>query len=233
MPPDIKAADLEAHLAGTVLRWLGDQGLIQMEEFVTPWGVADVLGLQFNLNRVQQRILAGHLEAIGDVHAMQLLLSLPANGKPKRISDLARKFEPLLGPSLFARAVRNLVRKKFVVKDSSSALIRCVEWIPYHERLVAIELKLRRVDEALAQARRHKAITSETYVGLPAIVAERVAFTEKRAAFEASGVGLLSVQDGKCEILISPNLAMDSVIEEQELCAAEACWRKVLQTVQH
>lgn len=228
----IKAADLEAHLAGTVLCWLGEQGLVQAEEFVTPWGVADVLGIRYNIDRVHARIAAGQMDPVSDTHAMQLLLSLPKGGKPKRISDVARKFEPLLGQALFERAVRNLIRKRFVVKEGAS-LVRHSDWMPYHEQLVAVELKLRRVDEALAQARRHKAITAESYVGMPAVIAERIAFTERRADFEAAGVGLLSVQDGVCKVLIPPDPATKTVIEAQELCAAEACWRKVLKTVQH
>lgn len=233
MPPALKAADLESHLAGTVLRWLAEQGLlVQMEEFVTPWGVADVLGIRPNLDRVQQRIAAKHLDAVSDVHAMQFLLSLPIGGKPRRISDAARKFEPLFGPDLFERTVKNLIRKRFVVQEGAS-LIRHTEWMPYHEQLVAVELKMRRVDEALAQARRHKAITAESYVGMPAVVAERVAFTEKRADFEAAGVGLLSVQDDICKVLIAPDLSAKTVIEAQEFCAAEACWRKVLKAIQH
>jgi hypothetical protein len=233
MPAPVKAQDLEAHLVGTVLCWLSDQGLIvHMEEFVTPWGVADLLGIRFDIDRVKARIAAGHLDPVGDTHAMQLLLSLPPGGKSKRISELARKFEPLLGPELFARAVRNLIRKRFVVQEGAM-LVRRIDWMPYHEQLVAVELKLRRVDEALAQARRHKAITAESYVGMPAVIAERVAFTERRADFEAAGVGLLSVQDGDCKVLIPPNLSADTVIEVQELCAAEACWRKVSKAVQH
>lgn len=232
MPLALKAADLEAHLAGTVLRWLGDAGLVQVEEFVTPWGVADMLGIRPNLDRVQARIAAGHLEPVGDTHAVQLLLSLPAGGKPRRISDVARKFEPFLGPALFERAVRNLIRKRFVIKEGA-ALVRRTDWMPYHEQLVAVELKLRRVDEALAQARRHKAITAESYVGMPAIIAERIAFTERRSEFEAAGVGLLSVQDESCKVVIPPDLSGETVIEAQQLCAAEACWRKVLKTIQH
>jgi hypothetical protein len=233
MPPALKAADLEAHLAGTVLRWLCEQGLlVQMEEFVTPWGVADLLGIRFNVDRVQARVAAGHLDPVSDAHAMQLLLSLPTGGKSKRISDVARKFVPLFGSALFERAVRNLIRKRFVV-PKGALLVRRTEWMPFHEQLVAVELKLRRVDEALAQARRHKAITAESYVGMPAVIAERVAFTERRSEFEDAGVGLLSVQDGICKVLIPPDLSAKTLIEAQELCAAEACWRKVLKTVQH
>jgi hypothetical protein len=233
MPPALKSADLEAHLAGTALRWLCDQGmLVQMKEFVTPWGVADVLGLRFNIDRVNARIMAGHLDPVGDPHAMQLLLSLPAGGKSKRIADVERKFGPLFGPDLFERAVRNLIRKRFVVQEGTS-LVRRTDWMPYHEQLIAVELKLRRADEALAQARRHKAITAESYVGMPAVIAERVAFSERRSDFEAAGVGLLSIQDDFCKVLISPDLSANNVIEAQALCAAEACWRTVLKTVQH
>ncbi len=232
MPSVLRAADLESHLAGTVLRWLGEQGLVQLSEFVTPWGVADVLAIRPNLDRVNARIEAGHLDAVIDAHAMQLLLSLPAGAKAKRISDLARKFEPLLGQALFERAVRSLMRKRFVIQDGLS-LRRRVDWLPYHERLVAVELKLRRIDEAVAQARRNKAITAESYVALPAIIAERVAFTERRLGFEESGVGLLSVQDDICAELIPPDLSGKTVIEVQELSAAEACWRVVLKTIQH
>lgn len=203
-----------------------------MEEFVTPWGVADVLGIRFNLDRVRARIAAGHLDPVGDAHAMQLLLSLPTGGKPKRIAEVARRFEPLLGAVLFERAVRNLIRKRFVVQEGAS-LVRHTDWMPYHEQLVVVELKLRRVDEALAQARRHKAITAESYVGMPAVIAERIAFTERRADFEAAGVGLLSVQDDICKILIPPDLSTKTVLEVQALCAAETCWRKVLKAVQH
>jgi hypothetical protein len=105
--------------------------------------------------------------------------------------------------------------------------------MPYHEQLVVVELKLRRVDEALAQARRHKAITAESYVGMPAVTAERVAASEQRAEFKAAGVGLLSVQDDACKVLIQPDHSPKTVIKAQQFSAAEGCWRTVLKTVQH
>lgn len=232
MASPILAADLEAHLTGATLRWLGEQGIVQIPQFVLPWGVVDVVGIKPNLERLQARLAAKQTEALLESHAIEVLLSIPKR-KKIRIEDLRQTFEPTLGPNLFARAIKSLIKKHFA-KQNEDTLTRCTDWMPYHELLIAVELKLKRIDEALAQAKRHKAITPASYVGMPGLIAERILKSErKRAEFQEAGIGLLSIENHVCTVQIKPSNSRKSIIEPQEICAAESCLHALLKAVQH
>jgi hypothetical protein len=71
--------------------------------------------------------------------------------------------------------------------------------------VVAVEIKLSKIEEVLSQARANLAFADQSYIGIPTINAERLARLDRRSDLEASGVGLLSVERGLClcEVLIS------------------------------
>jgi len=71
-------------------------------------------------------------------------------------------------------------------------------WRPLHTRLVAVELKLTRVAQALRQALAYRAFFPEVYVAFPAEVAESV----RSSGRFLNGVGLLSVTPAGCRVLI-------------------------------
>jgi hypothetical protein len=114
----------------------------------------------------------------------------------------------------------------FVINTDSGELQRLNGWFPLHKRLVAVELKLHRIEEVMSQAQKNLSFATESYVALPKDVAARV--SEKRARwapFFENGVGLLSVTQRACNLLIPARRqprAVDNVIQ---FCCVEKFWR--------
>ena len=98
--------------------------------------------------------------------------------------------------------------------------------MPIHERLVAVELKLSRIEEAMHQAMNNLGFADESYVALPAVVARRVASNPSRwSEFFDAGVGLLSVSRHRCDVLMQPHKAAGWPDPAIQLYCAEKFWR--------
>jgi hypothetical protein len=238
MPLVIKrgnSAALESHLSGVVQRWVSSLGYIPIEEFSSPWGIADVVGIRPNIDRMLQRIRERHEEAIGDLRSILVLLAIPTMGSKRTVSleELVAQYGELIGREVIERIVLKLSRKKIIGGTTQGRLYRIINWLPYHEEIISVELKLARVEEAIAQASRHKVITPNSYVGLPSDLAERLTFSQRRSDFESAGVGLLSVGNENCEVLIQPTHVTAQRERAYEIAAAENAWRFVLKTIQH
>ena len=76
-------------------------------------------------------------------------------------------------------------------------------WMPLQDRLVAVEMKLSRIDEAMRQALNNLGFAEESYVALPSDVAHRVAASAVRwSGFFDAGIGVLSVAGDGCAVLV-------------------------------
>jgi hypothetical protein len=111
--------------------------------------------------------------------------------------------------------------------DESGAYSRSTPWLPFHRKLVAVELKLKRIEEVLHQAKRHLTITPHSFVALPPAIAARLASSPKADEFRQAGVGLLAAFDGTCQELIAPSLTDGRRDRIFEIAAAEKCWKKI------
>jgi len=77
-------------------------------------------------------------------------------------------------------------------------------WQPLAKRLVAVELKLSRIVEALHQAYNNLCAVHESYTAFPADVAARIAAKPERwAKYWAHGIGVLGVTADGCEVVIA------------------------------
>ncbi len=226
---------MESQLLSPVRQWLAQQGFVTIHEFQTPWGISDLVGLRPNLRKVEERVSAGHMEVIGDMQAAMVLLAIPTAESHRSVSTAELKAELgyLLSEIKIDKLLERLRRKKLVAVNGANRLVRNTPWLPYHEQLVSVELKLSRVDEALAQAARHRVITSFSYVALPEGTARKVVESSKIDAFRRSGVGLLSASDRQCEVILHPAVENDGLERLHEIAAAERCWRQVLKTIDH
>jgi len=79
---------------------------------------------------------------------------------------------------------------------------RHYRWLPLHKRLVAVELKLARTDDALAQAVNNLGFADESYVALPADRARRLRKSQLHSAFAERGIGLLAVGREDCRVVL-------------------------------
>ena len=174
-------------------------------EFVTPWGICDLVGLTFNPQRAERRRQLGQTRAIGSITRALLLLEIPDIEKREAttLGKLVRQFAPVVPAEVVSEQIERLIADRFVVSSPRGRLQRVNGWMPLQDRLVAVELKLSRVKEAMHQALSNLGFAEESYVGLPAKVARRMASDSSRwSGFFDAGIGLLSVTPRGCKPLV-------------------------------
>ena len=217
-----------------VCGWLRDQALRVKEEFNLPWGIPDVVGASFNAERVEKRLSLGQREAIGPFSRINILLEVPhiEAGLSVSLRELWVRLGGLFSEEEIAAELGVLAKRHFVRRDEKGCFQSVNGWMPLHERLVVVELKLDRIDDALSQARKNKGLSWESYVGLPLTVAERVMGGKKAGEFREAGVGLLGVSAwGVQELLPARDLGVSSRAVETH--CLERFWRDGLQAVKH
>lgn len=230
-----KELRLESQLESSAWRWLRGFADVAVDQFQTPWGIADLFAVKCDFDRVLTRRDMGQNVASTNDQDVMVLLAIPDLTSEERTDErrLAKKFSFLLGDAKVRSIIAALRRRKLIKVDADGAICRNTPWLPFHKQMWAVELKLQRVDEALAQAKRHLKITPYSYVGLPPQIAARTADSTKAAEFRKSGVGLLSISATECSALIEPAGKVSCVDPVYAVAAAERCWSTYLKTIQH
>jgi len=216
-------------MAAAVASWMKSSGLAAVKsEFVTPWGICDLVGLAFNRDRVAHRLGQKQTRPISSITSAALLLQIPDVEKRRSttLDKLVRQFAPSIPEEVVSAQVARLIADRFVVPCSRGRFQKLNGWIPLHDRLVAVELKLSRIDEAMHQALNNLGFAEESYVGLPAQVARRVASRASRwSDFFDAGVGLLGVMRRGCKVLMPARKDRGLTDAAIQLYCVEKFWR--------
>ena len=219
-----KESDMVVSAAG----WMKANGMIVKSEFVTPWGNCDLVGLTFNPDNVAHRLHLKQTRAVGSITRAVLLLQIP-DIETKKSTTLERLFQqcaPSIPKEVVSEETTRLIADRFVVSSARGRLQKVNGWLPLQNRLVAVELKLVRIDEAMHQAMNNLGFAEESYIGLPADVARRVALNASRwSDFFTAGVGLLSVARHACEVLVPARKTQDWTDTAIQLYCVEKFWR--------
>lgn len=194
----------ESEMAASVARWMNASGMKAKAEFVTPWGICDFVGVRLNKKRVAHRVKLKQTRALLSITRAVLLLQIPdvESNESVGLKRLIRKCAPSIPEEVVRDETSRLIADRFVVRSPRDRLQKINGWMPLQERIVAVELKLYRVDEAMRQAVNNLGFADESYIALPSDVARRVISNESRwpKLFDA-GVGLLSVARHHCQVL--------------------------------
>ncbi len=197
------------------------------KEFPTPWGICDLVGCSLNKNKVKQRVALGQVRSIGSQLRVYLLSLIPDQDEGGSIStsDLHGAFAGYLDEDRIGLELARLIRDRFVEPAGSGSFHKINGWMPLHKRLVAVELKLVRIDDALHQAVNNLGFADESYVALPTETASRLVSRKRDSPFRSKGVGVLAVDPRGCRILvraIARRSRMDRVVQEH---AVERFWQ--------
>lgn len=216
----------ENEMVGPATDWLRSLNMLVKNEFATPWGVCDLVGCRLNEASVATRLAQQQRSSIGPELRVSLLLKMPDQDAGRGISftGLARGYRPYVAPDRIAWEVEKLVEKHFAVRTRTGSYKKVNGWIPLHDRLVAIELKLSRVSEALEQAVANREFADESFVGLPVELARRAAAGPRAQQFCASGIGIVGVAHTRCELLLCAGNAKPTSVPRQ-VHAVERFWR--------
>jgi hypothetical protein len=216
----------EREMLEPAAQWLRKQGLMVKKEFPTPWGICDLVGCSLNKNRVRKRLSLRQNKAIGSLLRVHLLSLIPdeLDGRGICIEDLYRTFAGYLDKERIGHEVAKLVRDHFVEPTDSGAFYKVNGWMPLHKRLVAVELKLSRVDDAFHQAINNLGFADESYVAMPTQIANRIAGRKTHARFRSKGIGLLAVDLDGCEVVLKAvtRRARDDVVVQEH--SVERFW---------
>lgn len=222
--------DYERQMIEPVEIWLLSQGLLVKREFPLPWGICDLVGCSFNKKNVKKRLTFGQKKTVGSHLRVALLSMIPDREQARSINleKLHGAFAGFVDESQIGIELERLKRDKFVMQTSEGAFQRVNGWLPLHRKLIAVELKLARVDDALHQAINNLGFADESYVGLPADVAKRLISGKKKSQFADSGIGVIAVDSVRCKVLLKPNLGKASCDEVMQMHCVERFWRGYL-----
>ncbi|WP_156955898.1 hypothetical protein [Solidesulfovibrio alcoholivorans] len=215
-------------------QWVHAQGLFCKKEFSLPWGVCDVVGCSFRCESVQKRLLYGQRKSLGPQLRVMLFMSIPEKDTGTSIDkeSLYQKFSLVLDRSKFESDLSFLEKNKFIISMNNECFQRINGWYPLHDRLIAVELKIKRFSEALRQAEANLRFADESYVGLPLDAARKVCDSGLKEQFFSSGVGLLGFGRVSCDVVIKPQISKKINIALQDHCI-ERFWRTFSKACQH
>jgi hypothetical protein len=212
----------EREMLEPAAQWLRSQGLMAKREFPTPWGICDLVGCSLNKNRVKQRLALRQVKPIGSLLRVHLLSLIPDQDEGNSVStrDLHAAFAGYLDEDRVGLEVARLIRDRFVKPAGSGTFHKINGWMPLHKRLVAVELKLTRIGDALHQAINNLGFADESYVALPAALAYRLVSRTGDSQFRNKGIGLVAVGSSGCEVLVratARKVRTDKVVQEHSV----------------
>jgi len=105
--------------------------------------------------------------------------------------------------------------------------------MPLHRCIVALELKIDRISDALHQAANNLGFADESYAGFPAEFAAKIGNSKWGTAFRQAGVGIVGVGKRRCAVLLSSDSSKSTQDPVLQAYFADRFWRKYLQTVEH
>jgi hypothetical protein len=195
----------EADMSSPIVRWMRRNDLIVKTEFISPWGICDFVGIQFNQAYVEQRLSISPKKSVTSITRAVLLLHIPSVEDRKSVSvdELAKKFSGIIPRESLYRDLARLASDGFLIQTSNGRLQKRNGCMPLPNRLVAVEAKLHRINEALQQARANLGFSVESYAAFPMALAKRIASNAKPwQKFFDEGIGLIGVATNRCELLI-------------------------------
>jgi hypothetical protein len=195
----------ERDMSAIVQSWLLGQRLRVKAEYVSPWGICDFVGLSFDPQRVRTRLRLRQRRPIGSLLRVTILHRIPDEQEGSTtLRRLQHEFASLMEAQQLAEEVTKLAAGRFVRILDDGRLQKLNGWAPLHRRIVAVELKLSRVQEALAQATSHLRFATEVFVAFPTPLAQRIVLDRRAHLFHSAGVGILAVSEHGCRAVLRP-----------------------------
>lgn len=205
----------ESEMLEPVRLWLESSGLKTKAEYVTPWGISDLVGCRLNRRKLAQRMALGQRSPIGPPLRIALLTEIPdvETGEAIHLDQLTDLYHGWLDGTTVSKEINRLVSGHFVQMTGSGSFQKVNGWMPLHSKIVTVELKLERTAEALRQATANQQLTSESYVALPLIVAKKLLVSRQKINLHHAGIGLLGVTKSQCRVLLKPVAAPSHQID--------------------
>jgi hypothetical protein len=219
--------EFESQMTQPVTMWLRNQGLMVKCEFAVPWGICDLVAVRLDAKRIRQRLSYGQKRPIGSAMRLHVLSKIPDSrtGSSISLTKLRAELSSYVQPDVLSKQLSVLTRDRFVISPRRGCFQKLNGWAPLHHRIVAVELKLSRISEVLAQAESNYSFATESYVALPAKLAHRLLRSSRAEALKRTGIGLLAAYPDSCRRLLLPSanrLMFDDILQAH---CVERFWR--------
>ncbi len=211
----------ESEMTPIATKWLEERNLKVRFEFVAYWGILDLVGVRLNPQKSELRCSLRQKTRIGSSSAISTLLLVPEVGSitAKELHENFRFLTPL--PKIEKQL--EAFRKRRFISVIDGGFRRVIKWLPLHQDIVTVELKLRDISGVIHQASSNCTMSTESYIGLPASVCNRL--RDKRLTeISDKGLGLLLVSNSGCEVVIKPDNKKYSTSEVQMIHCCEKFW---------
>jgi hypothetical protein len=218
---------LERQMALPTAQWMRRRGLTTKSEFSLPWGVCDLVGVKLDRSKMKRRLASGQKRAVGSFLRVMILSKIPDldTGRSISISGLARQFKGEISTEVLAKELQRLSRDKFVRIPRRGFFQNVNGWAPLHREIVAVELKLARVSEAVNQAVSNREFATHSYVALPMSCALDFARSVRAEVLARNGIGLLGVSSVICREIIKPRMIKSAANPIVQTHVVERFWR--------
>lgn len=215
---------LEKDMTERVERWLHRGHSAVRREFETQWGICDLVAVAFDQEKQRQRLTEVSEASVGPLSRLALL-TLARELKSVGQKSLERHCREMFGIEDVTEHLERLAALGLIEIERRRVTARRVSWFPTHTQIVAVELKLGRVEEAFYQAFNNLRFAHRSYVALPWNVARRAAESEWSKRFEEAGVGLLAVAESKCQVVLEGRTSRSLLDRTLQDHSAERLWR--------
>lgn len=224
------AFECEKDMHAPVAKWLARQGCDVKSEFYLPWGVCDLVGVEFDNDKLIARLANNQKYSLGSILNVLIFDALPdvESRTSISLSRLAHRLNSWCDKTNIEQSLQLLQLRGFVLRANNGGFQRLNGWLPLQRRIIAVELKIDRVSVAHFQAKAHRSFADETYVALPEQRAEKLIDTNKRQFFEDTGVGILGVAGNGCQCLLRSVNKSHPVNAVFQAHIAERFWTTIL-----
>lgn len=166
------------------------------EEFTAGYGIADIVGIKCNQQRLKARIDTG-FKSVANIRELSILLSLQEDN-PSSTEELARAIG-LSESYIKKKLLKSLIEKGYVErKGTGYALVKDV--FSFTDLVVSVEAKLTKWRDALAQAKRYHHFSNIVFVALPQHTVKKI----NKELFKNNNIGILSVASDSVRIELMP-----------------------------
>lgn len=214
----------ERDMTPVVVAWLQSRGFHTKTEYPTGAGICDVVGIQFRVGHAKKRLSLRQRSSLGPPRRVALYAQLPSD-RGVMLRTLERLRPPDEPKEWLTEDLRKLVQHGFVKVIRNGVYRKIDGWVPLHKKIVAIELKLSRVGEAIYQAQYRQSFADESYIALPRETARALISSDARKKLLEMRIGLLAVSRDACTCLLRAHAQRTSIDTIDQMHCAERFWR--------
>ncbi|WP_027416192.1 hypothetical protein [Aneurinibacillus terranovensis] len=216
----------EADMIPIIEKYFSDMGYFTFTEVSVGGaghGVADVVAVKINLDKVIQRIRNNQYDSIKNEVLAELLRFITEDNKGTQLKKIKKRFS-YSTPYLKRNLINKLIEGHFIVETEGNTYRKINNIVPLASEVIAVEAKKEAWIAATQQAKRYQSYANRTYVALLKEYGHRV----ECERLKRNNIGLITV-DMKTDSakIIWKSRYRKPLNENIKFLAHEAIWRRM------